>query len=82
MRSRAHRRDRLDASFHRMCSAPQDSKCSSQKTDPRECEGYLYPPKKKLTEEALSDKSKKKFIDSEPTKIDTAATNRLPRLLC
>ena len=55
LRSRAHRRDRLDASFHRMCSAPQDSKCSSQKTDSRECEGYLYPPQKKLTEEALSE---------------------------
>ena len=55
MRSRAHHRDRLDASFHRMCLVLQASKCSSQKTDPRECEGYLYPPKKKLTEEALSE---------------------------
>ena len=46
---------RLGESFQRVFSPNHESKCSSQKTDPRECEGYLYPPQKKLTEEALSE---------------------------
>ena len=36
---------RLGESVQRVFSPNHESKCSSQKTDPRECEGYLYPPK-------------------------------------
>ena len=44
-----------------------ESKCSSQKTDPRECEGYLYPPQKIIMEEALSEQKRKtsKIINRE-----------------
>ena len=37
---------RLDASFHRMCSAShsQDSKCGVKCDDGSECVGYLSPP--------------------------------------
>ena len=55
MISQAYYRDRFDASFHKMSVNKHITKCSSQKADPRECEGYLYPPQKKLMEEALSE---------------------------
>ena len=48
MENQAHHRDRLDASFCVMSLFLHESKCSFFLTDPRECEGYLYPPKKKL----------------------------------
>ena len=44
---------RLGESVQRVFSPNHESKCSSQKTDPRECEGYLYPPPKQSMEEAL-----------------------------
>ena len=37
---------RLGESVQRVFSSNHESKCSSQKTDPRECEGYPYSPKK------------------------------------
>ena len=48
MEDQAHHRDRLDASFCVVSLILHESKCSFFKTDPRECEGYLYPPQKKL----------------------------------
>ena len=33
---------RLGESVQRVFSLDHESKCSGQKTDPRECEGYLY----------------------------------------
>ena len=53
MENQAHHRDRLDASFCVVSLFLHESKCLFFKTDPRECEGYLYPPKKKFMEEAL-----------------------------
>ena len=46
MENQAHHRDRLDASFCVVSLFLHESKCSFFLTDPRECEGYLYPPKK------------------------------------
>ena len=55
---------RLGESVQRVFSLDHESKCSSQKTGPRECEGYayLYPPQKKyggVPRLKSSEKSKK-----------------------
>ena len=78
MENRAHHRDRMDASFHVVSLFLQDSKCGVKCDDGSECVGYLYPPKKTLMEETLSEADfkfrTKNIIDCHEKKIGASCS--------